>query len=308
MKHLILSHYDLDGISSVINVYNIIEDKSNFQYMLTGYTSLERRLKNLHKEEFDVLWVLDLNLAKEYIKYLPSDKKIIWIDHHNYEYDVNEETKHLKCTFIYDKNVCASLQTYKYLTSNGFNIPEKVKILSQITDIYDNWKKTETLWNKAYSLNDLFWEYDFEKFFAKFKNGLNLTEEDYDTITKINKDRHEYVKNTLQKYAINNEEHKILYILNPECKHTNHFTLLLYMNDIHFYIILKEATPELFSYSVRLYNPDLSLTVQELFSRVKEKGIKVIVSGGHERVGSITVPYEENEKFLETMNEILESV
>ena len=56
MKNMIVSHYDLDGISSVINVYNTIKNKDNFQYVLCGYDSLTKTINKLKREEFDILF------------------------------------------------------------------------------------------------------------------------------------------------------------------------------------------------------------------------------------------------------------
>lgn len=312
MKHMILSHYDLDGIVSVINIYNTITNKDNFQYSLVGYTSLSKELNKLKKENFDVLWILDLNLKQEHIPILreiqnsTNCQKMIWIDHHTYEYDVREELDKygVNCSFEFSKDICASLATNQFVSIFKPQISEISYSLSKVTDVYDMWRRNDSLWKESYALNDLFWEYGFEKFFKKFRNGYILDTEDIETIEKINIMRDDYVKETINKYMIWNEDCKAVYIFNPACKHTNHFQLVLY--DVKYYVVLKEYSKEHIGYSVRLYDNDLNLTIQSLFGRIKEMGIKVLTSGGHEKVGSITVSYEDNEKFLDCINCIFE--
>lgn len=315
MKHLILSHADLDGIGCVINIYNSIPNKErDFQYVLGGYTSLSNKIKKLERETADVLWVTDLNLKEEHIESLyhlyvkMNLKKIIMIDHHVYEYDLREviESHGFGDNFltVIDKSKCASMLTLEVLHQlNPKHDYSNLYLLNELVDTYDTWKKTTKHWNAAYGLNDLFWEYNFEKFFRKFKNGYVLDEEDNSTIKKLKLDRDEYVADTIKNYFAGSEETSTVFILNPKCKYTNHFTLIF--NDVKNYVILKECKPELFSYSIRLYNEDLRLTIQELFGIIKQMGIDVITSGGHDKVGAITVSYDDNEKFLEVISNLI---
>jgi single-stranded DNA-specific DHH superfamily exonuclease len=316
-KYYVLAHFDLDGIISTINVYQFKRSFDNFQYCLTGYTSLDKKIKNLNREEFDVLWILDLNLTQEHIKNIyevfvkVGAKQVIWIDHHSYSYDVKAEIFKYGndpswCIFHYEKDKCAALLTNEFLHDNLKDTKKwkEVTILSEITNIYDMWKTSDTKWKRAYNLNDLFWEYGYEKFFTKFKDGYFLDTEEFNTMDKIDADRTEYVKNTINKYLIHNEKCKAVYIYNPECKYPNHFTLAL--SDVDYYVILKEHNTEFYSYSIRLYNYDVDLTVHQVFDIIKKAGVKVILCGGHDRVGSITIPPSENEKFLETINNFFE--
>lgn len=316
-KYYVLSHYDLDGVVSAINIYQFKRNFDNFQYCLTGYTSLDKKIKNLSREQFDVLWILDMNLKQEHIGKIyeaaqkAGAKQVIWIDHHVYEYDVKAEIAKYGdnpdwCIFYYGKEKCAASLTNEFVHDNLKETKKwsEVTLLSEIANVYDMWKKTDSNWKTAYALNDLFWEYGFEKFFKKFKDGYLLDEEDLTTIEKIETERMEYVKETMGKFLIHNEEAKAVYIYNPECKHTNHFALVLY--DVDYYVILKEHATDHYSYSIRLYNPDLSLTVQQVFDIIKKAGVTVIMCGGHDRVGSITIPPSENENFLETINAFFE--
>jgi oligoribonuclease NrnB/cAMP/cGMP phosphodiesterase (DHH superfamily) len=315
MKHLILSHYDLDGIGCVINIYNSIKNKErDFQYLLGGYTSLSKKIKKLEKETADVLWITDLNLKEEHIKSLHDVyiklnlKKIIMIDHHVYEYNLTAliESYGFDGNFIsiIDKTKCASLLTLEVLHQiNPNHNYSDLYDLNGMINIYDTWMKTDKDWNNAYGLNDLFWEYNFEKFFSKFKYGYKLDDEDKKIINDLKKDRELYVKDTIDNYFAGSDETSTVFILNPACKYTNHFTLVF--KDVKNYVILKQCQEDQFSYSIRLYNEDLNLTIQELFAIIKQMGINVITSGGHDKVGAITISYDDNEKFLEAISNLI---
>jgi hypothetical protein len=170
-------------------------------------------------------------------------------------------------------------------------------------DIYDMWRLEDSRFNQAHAINDLYWEFKYDKFFAKFKHGYHLDTECKETITRIQMERKAYVSETLEKYYTHNEEGSIVYIYNPACDHTNYFTLVVKAN---FYVILKEVKSNMLAYSIRVYDPDFNLTLQDVFANIKEKGINVITSGGHPKVGGITVGIEDNEKFLECINDIFE--
>lgn len=313
MKHLILSHYDLDGIGCVINIYNTIKNKENFQYHLVGYTTLDDKFRKMEKDEADVLWITDLNLRQENIAAIAELalkldlKKIILVDHHVYEYDLRAEIEKYgkdfsdKFTTVIDRSACATATLYRLFKSANEHVSH-LKELSEIINVYDTWMKTSKYWNDAYALNDLFWEYKYQTFFAKFKDGYFPTEEDIEVSNIIRTERDEYVKYTIDNYFVGSEEERTVFILNPDCKYTNHFTLVF--RDVNNYVILKECRPESFSYSIRLYNDELDLTIQTLFDKIKQMGVDVITSGGHDKVGAITIGYDDNENFLETISKI----
>jgi oligoribonuclease NrnB/cAMP/cGMP phosphodiesterase (DHH superfamily) len=307
-KHMVVTHGDFDGIASVVNVYNIIENpETSFQYFAVGYHSIDKVLKNLSKDTFDILWVLDLNLTKEQIDLLKNVtcKKIIWIDHHHYDFDVKEYiiSSRLNCSFFHDESKSACIAVNDFITHNWPEAQKRCESFCVLGDIYDMWRKESPDWNKAYAINDLFWEYRYEKFFKKFKDGYSLDQEDKETITRIHKERNAYTEDTIENHLQFNEEAKIAYVLNPKCQHINHITLVYPAN---FYVIMKEFDDKRIAYSVRVYDLDFNLTLQEVFAIIKKEGVAVNTSGGHEKVGGIEIPFEENQKFLETINKIFE--
>ena len=311
LKHLVLTHMDYDGIASLVNIYNIIEDKeNNFQYYAVGYHSIDKTLLKVKKDTFDVLWILDLNLTKEQIdiiKTYTNYNSIIWIDHHSYEFDVKayiKETPGFRCFFVHDESKSACLATNEYIGQRWKEAQSRCAEFCYLGDLYDMWRTDNPRFNEAYAINDLFWEYRYEKFFNTFKTGYRLSSEDRNTILAIHKERKEYEADTMENYAQENEEYKILYVLNPKCKHINHITLAV--PGKNFYVIIKEITETDIGYSIRIYDPEFNLTLQQVFAIMKKVGIEVNTSGGHEKVGGIQIPLKENEKFLETINGIFE--
>lgn len=309
-KHVILTHMDFDGIASLINVYNIIDNpEKNFMYYAVGYHSIDKTLAKIKKDTFDILWILDLNLTREQvdiIKTFSGYKKIIWIDHHHYEYDVREcirEKKDFECVFIHDETISACLATNQFIAFNWPEAQKKCEEFCILGDVYDMWRRNHPKWKEAYAINDLFWEYKYEKFFKTFKDGYVLNTEDKAMIKQIHTERLEYEMDTIKNYIQHNVEYDIAYIFNPACKHINHITLTIVAK---FYVILKEIREKSIAYSIRLYDPDFLLTLQEVFAIVKEKGILINTSGGHAKIGGIEIPIEENQKFLETINLIFE--
>jgi single-stranded DNA-specific DHH superfamily exonuclease len=309
MKHLVIGHADFDGMASIINVYNTIKDPENdFEYMVTGYNSIDKIISKLSKENYEILWILDINLTLEQLhdlKEYHSGSQIIWIDHHSYEYDVQKAILdlNLKCKFIHDHTISACLATNNFFVMPFTKAHMKCRKLSVLGDIYDMWRREDPRFLQAHAINDLYWEFKYAKFFSKFKDGYHLDDECKETITRIQMERKAYVSETMEKYYVHNHEADIVYIFNPACDHTNYFTLVI---DAKFYVILKGVTEKQLSYSIRVYDPEFNLTLQDVFAMIKEKGINVITSGGHPKVGGITVTVDDNEKFLSTINDIFE--
>lgn len=309
LKHLVVTHADFDGIASAINVYNIVADpQSNFQYYVANYHNISKILYNLKRDKFDVLWILDLNLTREQIDLLKlyDCQKIIWIDHHQYEYDVKEYIKTIpkfRCLFIHDKTKSACRLTNEFISANWEKAALRCKELCDLGDIYDMWRTVNPRFIEAYSINDLYWEYKYEKFFNVFKDGYHLIPEDKATILAIHNERREYEADTIANYIQHNKEYDIAYVLNPKCNHINHITLVY---PAKYYVILKKVDEKSIAYSIRIYDSELGLTIQEVFAIIKKSGIVMENYGGHEQIGGIQIPIEENRKFLESINSIFE--
>ena len=298
---------DFDGIASIINVYNIIKNpEQNFMYFVVTYNSIEKVLNKVKKEEFDVLWILDINLTEEQldiIKTFVGYKRIIHIDHHEYEYSVQDYMEGYLYHFVHDPSISACLATNNFIKSRWPKAQQKCEEFSILGNIYDTWIRSSPRFKEAYSINDLYWEYKYEKFFMKFRKGYKLDKEDISTIQSINTERHVYEMDTIKNHIIYNKKVDIAFVLNPKCKHINHITLTI---DAKFFVILKEINEDSLAYSVRIYDPEFDLTLQDVFAIIKNNDIEVISSGGHAKVGGIEILKKDNSKFLDTINLIFE--
>lgn len=306
-KYLCLFHCDFDGALAGINIFNITKDPDkNFQYYVTGYQSISKKLEQIKRDTFDILFILDLNLTEEQCISLKdiSCKKIVWIDHHSYSYSPNKIFKehNINCTFIHDETVSASLITNRFIYRQCPDVAKKLFKISNLANVYDMWIKTDPQWNQAYAINDLFMEYKYEKFFNKFKNGYKLDDEDRDTITRIHTERNIYENDSIENHIQINHDYSIAYVLNPKCLYTNHITLVL---DHKFYVILKGFNDKTIGYSIRIYDPEFDLTINQI-NDILIKHIPELIGGGHEKVGGISIPISENEKFLTLINLIFE--
>lgn len=307
-KHMVVTHADFDGIASMINVYNIVEyPLSNFQYYVVGYHSIDKILTGLKRDTFDVLWILDIRLTKEQINILKNCtcQRIIWVDHHVYDFDVDVYISEcgLNIKFIYDQTISACKATNNFIAKHWKYSASICKEFCDLGDIYDMWRKDDPRFKEAYAINDLYWEYKYEKFFNIFKDGYSLLPEDKAMILHIHNERKAYEEDTIANHLQFNKEYGIAYVLNPKCKHINHISLVY---PAKLFVILKEIADNYIAYSIRMYDPDLLLTMQEVFDIIKKSGVIVNTCGGHETIGGIQIPIEENEKFLETINMIFE--
>jgi oligoribonuclease NrnB/cAMP/cGMP phosphodiesterase (DHH superfamily) len=262
---------------------------------------------NLKYDEFDILWVTDLNLRDYHIKILATldCQKVIHFDHHIYEFNVMSLVKsypEFDYIFEHDTSISSTLKVNRWLSSK-FQSTKALTLYSEYVNSYDMWNIADKKFEIGYALNDLYWEYGSEKYFNKFKYGLNFDDEDKQALITINNNRNEYIEDSMNNFSIVNEEASVLYIFNPKGKYTNHFTIV---NNYKYYVILKEVdNEEEISYSIRLRG-DVGLTIQSLFDIIKKMGIDVRSSGGHKTVGSITFPKLQNELFLESINSIFE--
>lgn len=307
-----LSHWDLDGIASIINLWNAIKNKNNFEYKLTSYNNLEKNLNNLTKEKYQVLWVTDLNFSEEQIKKLTfksKDSNIFYIDHHVYDYDIQDIIKDSKNIFTrINRKYCGSLNTFLFLSSLSKNKKsfwndnkEKLVELNKLVNVYDLWQKENPLFfDKAIPLNDLFWEYGFEKFFKKFRNGYDLDDEDIETSENKKKERMEYLKDSYENFSVKNEDTKSLFVLNPNKKFTNDFTL--YYPDYEFYVIHKDIENDMFNFSIRI-NRDNEFTISNLIMELKNRNIEVS-AGGHDKSGGMSVHKNNIDEFMDAINNI----
>lgn len=260
------------------------------------------------KSDFDILFVTDLNLTKDQLDKLGSMKKplnkIIYIDHHQYDYDVSEYLKEKNIISVYDNKFSGCMNTYLYLSK--YKDISHLLSLNEIADRYDLWKKEDPLFMlESMPLNDLFWGYGINKFYQKFKKGYKLDDEDKQTINQIKKEREEYLETTYRDFSTTFTRSNTLVTYNPSNKFTNEFTL--YFPDFSIYLILREIVDNKVHFSLRI-NSNNDLTIQDFFSTLQKKYKHYILCGGHTKSGGITIEESKFEEFMTLFEEVCEEV
>ena len=92
---------------------------------------------------------------------------------------------------------------------------------------------------------------------------------------------------------------KSLFILNPNSKYSNDFTL--YYPEFEYYVIMKSVEDDLYQFSVRIADTN-NTTIHILMEELEKKGVEVL-AGGHEKTGGFTVRKENIDSFLSNINQ-----
>ena len=152
MKTFHLSHTDLDGYGCQLVTKKIFK---NIEFLNANYgeevkVRIDYILNNLEKNEKNFILITDLNLSFEESNYL--DNMVKDLKNENYEIDLLlldhhasgiESAENFKWYFL-DITRSASLITYDYFTSKGFNIFEISDLIKAINAV-DIWLQEDNL-------------------------------------------------------------------------------------------------------------------------------------------------------------------
>jgi len=190
MKILSISHYDLDGFGCQLS---ILEKFKNHQVTLDncGYGKIIDTIKKYDFNDYDLVFITDLNFNEEQQKFLKEkvknyNGKFVYIDHHLYD-----TKKYLDFDkIIIDTTKSASLKTFEILKIEN----EKLKKLIEIIDIYDLWKVDNPKFKFANYFNTYFWKYSdtFIYRMQKINYDISLLK---DELKQIYKEVKNYFKN-----------------------------------------------------------------------------------------------------------------
>jgi len=187
----LLTHNDLDGYGCRF----VLENKYNFESVIhTSYDDCFDNLKALKETKTDdkTLFITDLNLKnndlKALIELLKDGWKIRYFDHHKYEEKELQIFEKLKekynFKYIIDTSYCATKILANILKPQN----ENLKNLVDIIDTYDMWRLESLLWDKAFAINNIFYNVGESVFYKKVKeNNYKIPEE-------FKKDYKEYLK------------------------------------------------------------------------------------------------------------------
>jgi oligoribonuclease NrnB/cAMP/cGMP phosphodiesterase (DHH superfamily) len=167
-QKILLTHGDLDGAASTI----ILDAAFNFDNVHSGaYHRIDSFINAVPQSAMVV--VADLSLTiEQYVKLRDRSKMVIIIDHHP---DTSELLKIAKpgSVFFSESKAAAALsyEVVKPLIKDEALL-KRLKVLAMIANEYDLYKEGTPLFELGYDLNQLFWDYKFDKFVQEFKNGL----------------------------------------------------------------------------------------------------------------------------------------
>jgi len=171
MNILSISHFDLDGFGCQLSIYE--KFKNNISYANTSYGNIEKTLNDYNFENFNIIFITDLNFNENeqkllYEKLKNYEGKFVYIDHHQYDTKKYlEKINQLKnCKIIIDDTKSATLKTFESLKINNNNL----KRLCKIIDIYDMWRIENKYFTFSNYFNTWFWE-NYEKFSYILKNN-----------------------------------------------------------------------------------------------------------------------------------------
>ena len=159
-KILSISHYDLDGFGCQLSIKEKFKD-SNITFSNCGYNGVENVLEKYNFNDYDIVFITDLNFTKEqqlilYNKLKGYKGKCIYIDHHQYEFnDYLIKAKELGLKLIIDESKSATLKTYEVLKLNNQNL----KNLCDLIDVYDMWRVENPKFKASNYFNTWFWNH-----------------------------------------------------------------------------------------------------------------------------------------------------
>jgi len=187
-----LTHNDLDGIGSVIPLYQYSrENNIDFSYDNLGYDDITNTLKNFTPGNYN--FITDLNFSEEDLKILfeivknNSSKRFAYFDHHEYNEEqlkILEEIKKLgNFHYILDQSMCAAKITFLKFKDilNDQELIKNMESLIHLIDTYDTWKTEREEFQDAFMLDKVYWgvvsNYSIHEFlFRLYKNSWKIPE------------------------------------------------------------------------------------------------------------------------------------
>ena len=290
MKILSISHYDLDGFGCQLCINEKFK-KHDITYSNCGYSSIEKTLDKFEFNNFDVVFITDLNFnqqqqTKLYEKAKDYQGKLIYIDHHQYLEGTEylDKLADLGNKVIIDTTKSATLKTYEVLKLDNPNL----KKLCELIDIYDMWRTENPKFKGANLFNTWFWE-NVNEFMFKMKQL------DYD-ISKL-KEEIKQQKNKVDNYYKENFN-KIIFYKDP-----------IYISFEYKYIgHIEEKFPGT-KFAIILNIPDNRISIRDHLG-IKDKMIEIAekyngTCGGHVEAYGMVIPDLKN-KYQSVLKEIVE--
>jgi len=130
MKRLHISHNDLDGVGCGVLIKKFLPGKTDTCYL--SYNEIDHVLEEETDKYTDII-ITDISPSYSSVAKLISEKNIVIIDHH-----ISSEKLKEFPNVYHDIGSCATLLTYNYLKSNGYDVDKYHEFALVINDI-DIW-------------------------------------------------------------------------------------------------------------------------------------------------------------------------
>lgn len=202
-KIFIFTDIDLDGSMSYLlfrwfknsRIPVITTRVNDFRKSFNGW------LKQNKPEDFDIIYILDLDVSNECLDIVDLPNVVI-IDHHDTHVKNKDEYKHAKA-FIKHETSCAKL-IYDLLHKKSKNkLTDQQKHLLLLVDDYDSYNLKL---KGSHELNLLFWNYQgnkLHKFVSDFYDGFNGFNPQEKKIIKFYKKKIQSIISTMPIYEAN---------------------------------------------------------------------------------------------------------
>jgi len=299
----LLTHNDLDGYGCRF----VLEDKYKFESVIhTSYDDCFDNLKALKetKTEDKTLFITDLNFKKDDLKamieLLKDGWKISYFDHHKYEEKELQVFEKLKekydFKYIIDTSFCATK-----ILGNVFKPQnENLRNLIDIIDTYDVWRLESPLWNKAFAINNIFYNVGENVFYKKVKeNNYKIPEKFKRDYKEYLKRKDEYFKRMEKEGRISIADKVALFIM--DSYEFSSFVQFDYPNYIHYII----AYP--FAKRLSLRHKDIDdEEMEEKFQKLMKIAHPSIKSlGGHLHAQGVTLHREATPQDIQEVIELI---
>lgn len=182
MRIKILTHSDLDGISSELSVKQFYGKDVHYDVSRCNYNNINGALYGVLKEEindFDKVYITDISINPKMAEWVDKSfrDKVVLIDHH-----ISEATDHLKkyswVTLKGEDENGVKISAGK-LVAQYFEVLGKNKVFDHITEainLYDTWLWKEQNYTFSNELNKIAYMIGFDKLLEEFEYQIDLAE------------------------------------------------------------------------------------------------------------------------------------
>lgn len=283
----LISHFDLDGVGCAIftkKLYDVSESKAQ------GYPKIRQNLDKLATNHSDTIVFADLRVEPQDLKFaLEHWKKVIYFDHHLQSEQYAAIPQGERFEFHYSEEKCATRLVFEEWMKQGGRPTKEEANFAMLVDIYDLWRDENPLFDKAFALNDMFWELNFWNFERRMQNGfLDFTSEEKSVLYNLKASRIKTIEDAPKQelggggiVLMIEDKEALNYVVRCDLLKEYDAFFILYSIDgvLSLSVRVRKDTP---------YNVDMA--IQEM---IKEKVPFVTGGGGHEKAGGIIIDTED---------------